>query len=176
MTSTQPVEPVRYHVLMLSFRDIDAARIAHDEVRLEGMLNAIEIEAEAIVSRDPEGKVHVRESGAAGIGAAAGATTAGIVGLLTGPVIVLLMIAVGGIIGGVAGHFAGRVLPADDLRRVAESLPPGSSAYLAVVDAEFAPAVAEAYARRGADVMEIPIETEIASAIREGIVREVSRL
>ncbi len=176
MSTTEPVDPIRFHVLMLTFREMDAASRAHAEIRNEGLLDAVEVEGDAIISRDPEGKVHVSESGGAGIGAAAGATTAGIVGILTGPIIVPLLIALGGIIGGVAGHFAGKMLPPDDLRRVAAGLPPGSSAYLAVVDANHAAALAEAYSRRGADVIEIPVETEVASAIREGIVRQVTRV
>lgn len=176
MPTTEPVDPIRIHVLMLSFREIDGAHKAREEVRNEGMLDAVEIEGEAIVSRDADGKVHVSEDGAAGIGAVAGATAAGIVSVLTGPVVVVLMIALGGILGGVAGHFAGKMLPPEDLRRVAAGLPPGGSAYLAVVGADHAPALAEAYAQRGADVIEIPVETEVASAIREGIVHEVTRL
>jgi uncharacterized membrane protein len=175
MTTTEPLDPIRYHVMMLSFRGMDDARRARDEVRLEGIMNAIEIEGEALVERDADGKIHVHESGAAGIGAVAGATTMGIVGVLTGPVVVMLLIALGGVIGGVAGHFAGKMLPPEDLRRVAAGLPPGSSAYLAVVDARHAPALAEAYAQRGAEVIEIPVETEVANAIREGIVHEVTR-
>jgi uncharacterized membrane protein len=101
------------------------------------------------ICRDEDGKVHLQERGGAGVGAAFGATAAGIIGLLAGPIILPLMLIVGGVLGGLAGHFAGQVLPPDDLRRAAEALSPGSSAYIAVVDTPHARGVAEAFANGG---------------------------
>jgi uncharacterized membrane protein len=87
-----------------------------------------------------------------------------------------LLLLVGAVVGGVAGHFVGKMLPEEDLKRVAENLPPDSSAYLAVVDSDHADAVAGAFADEGARVLNIPIETELASAIREGITHSVVRV
>ena len=164
-----------YDVVMFSFDGVNAAGAALTRVRAAGALEGTEVEGEALISRDAAGQVQLHERGSAGVGAAFGAATAGLLGLVAGPLGLLLMVVAGGVAGGVAGHFAGQVLPPEDLRRVAESLPPGSSAYLAVVDAAHADAVSDAFAAEGARVLNIPVETELASVVREAITHRVSR-
>lgn len=163
------------HLVMFSFEGIETARRVHDRLKEEGALDGCDLGAEAIVSRDREGKVEFHERGAAGAGAALGVVTAGIVGFVTGPVVLLAMVAVGALVGGVAGHFAGQVLPPDDLRDVADSLKPDNSAFLAVVDSPHADGLVAAFAAEGARVIDVPVETEISSVLREGITRRVSR-
>ena len=173
----QPAEGqnAAYDVVMLSFSGVDTAGKVLTRLRNDGALEGCEIEGEAVVSRDAGGKVHFHERGSAGVGATLGAVTAGVLGLVAGPVGLLAMLVAGGLVGGVAGHFAGQVFPADDLQQVGESLPPGSSAYLALVDAAHADGVAEAFAAEGASVLNIPVETELASVIREAITHRVVR-
>lgn len=165
-----------YHLVMFTFDGTESAKRAHDRLKSDGSLDGCEIEAEAIVSRDREGRVELHERGAAGVGAALGMVTAGIVGFVTGPVLLLAMVVAGGLAGGLAGHFAGQVLPPDDLREVADSLRPGSSAFLAVVDSPHADALVAAFAAEGARVLDVPVETEISSVLREGITHRVSRV
>lgn len=168
-------QPAAYNVVMLSFTGVDTAGKVLTQLRDEGALDGCEIEGEAVVSRDAAGKVHFHERGSAGVGATAGAVTAGVLGLVAGPLGLLAMLVAGGVIGGVAGHFAGQVFPTEDLQQVGESLPPGSSAYLALVDVAHADGVAEKFAAEGASVVNIPVETELASVIREGITHRVTR-
>jgi uncharacterized membrane protein len=85
------------------------------------------------------------------------------------------MVIVGAVAGGVAGHFAGQLLPADDLRRVAESLRPGTSAFIAVVDTRHAQNVIDAFGDEGELLIDAPLETEISNAIREGVLHDVRR-
>lgn len=176
MTRPAEVRPPAYDVVMLSFDGLETAGKVLHRLRAEHALQGCEIEGEALISRDAAGQVHYHERGAAGVGATFGAVTAGVIGLLGGPVLLPLMLVAGGVMGGLAGHFAGQVLPPEDLRRVGESLPPGSSAYLAVVDAAHADAVADLFAAEGARVVNIPVETEMASMIREAITHRVSRV
>lgn len=176
MTIPLPNPDTPYHLVMLSFAAPGAADAAWKEVRAAGALNACEIEAEAVVSRDAHGRVHAHERGSAGIGAAFGAATAGIVGLVGGPVILPILVAVGAVMGGIAGHFAGQVLPADDLRRVADSLTPGTSAYLAIVDRAHAADLVDAFAAHAPTVHDMPVETAFSTAIREGIFHQVQRV
>jgi hypothetical protein len=68
------------------------------------------------------------------------------------------------------------VIPPEDLRKVGESLPPGSSAYLAIVDEAHAEGIASAFAAEGARVVNIPVETELANVIREAITHRVTRV
>lgn len=175
MNAPTQVQPATYHLVMLSFDGEDAAGAVLHRLKEQGALAGCEIEGEAVVSRDASGKIHYHERGAGGVGAALGATTAGVIGLVGGPVILPIMLVVGGIAGGVAGHLVGRVLPPEDIRRVGESLPQGSSAYLAIVDAAHAHDVATRFALEGARVLDVPVETELSSAIREAVTHEVER-
>lgn len=165
-----------FHVVMLSFEGVDAAGSVLQKVKSEGLLEGCEIEAQATVARHADGRVELHERGAAGIGAALGVVTAGILGVVTGPVFLLLIVAVGGVVGGIAGHFAGQILPPDELREIADSLPSGSSAILAVVDSPHADCVVAAFEAEGAKVVDVPVETEISSVLREGITHRVTRV
>jgi uncharacterized membrane protein len=160
---------------MMTFLDIDGAKETRERLDRYPELEKSRIEAEAIVARGEEGKIQVSEPGSAGIGATLGAVGAGIVGILTGPIILPMLIATGAIAGGIAGHLAGRILPTEDLDRVAQQIPPGSSAWLAVVDAEHAPNVLDVFRGTGARALDIPIDADATNAIREGLLREVTR-
>jgi uncharacterized membrane protein len=168
--------PPRYHIVMFSFDGVDTAAQVLDKLKHEGALEETEVEGDATISRQPSGKVQLHERGGATVGATFGAAAAGVLGLVAGPVILPIMLVAGAVLGGVAGHFAGQLLPAEDLKRVAEDLRPNSSAYIAVVDAVHAQPLSEAFSAEGAKVLNIPIETELASAIREGITHSVTRL
>ena len=168
--------PPAYDVVMFSFDGTQTAGKVLTRLRDEDALAGVEIEGEALISRDPAGQVHYHEKGGSGVGATFGAVTGGMLGLVLGPVGLLIMLVAGGVAGGVAGHFAGQVIPPEDLRKVGESLPPGSSAYLAIVDAAHADGVAQAFAAEGAKVVNIPVETELASVIREAITHRVTRV
>jgi uncharacterized membrane protein len=175
MSSVMHTPAATYHVVMLSFEGEDQAGTILRRVRADGALEGCEITADAVVSRDSAGHIHVRERGAAGIGAAFGAVTAGLLGFLPGPMLLPILIVVGAVAGGVAGHFAGQVLPKEDLREVAASLPRGSSAYVAVVDSAHAEPLAAAFAAHGARVLNVAVETEMSSVIREAITGHVHR-
>ncbi len=176
MAEPSEARPPAYHVVMFSFDGTDTAARVLSKLRAERTLEGCEIEGEALVSRDSSGVVHYHERGAAGVGAAFGAATAGVLGLVGGPVILLLMLVAGGVAGGVAGHFAGQAFPPEDLRTVGESLPPGSSAYLAVVDTAHADGIAITFAGEGARVFNVPVELELSCVIHEAISRGMGRV
>lgn len=175
MNSAAEARTTAYHLVMCSFQGAQTASSVTSRLKAEGGLAGCEIEGEAMVWRDAAGRVRFREKGSAGVGAAVGATTAGMLGLIGGPVVLPLMVAAGTLVGGVAGHYAGQVLPPEDLRRVGESLPPGSSAYLALVDTAHAAGVAGTFAAEGAQVLDMPVETELSCAIRETVTHSIGR-
>ena len=176
MTVPSSPHPAAYDVVMVSYDGVNAAAEAVARVKAAGGLEGCEIEGEALISRDAAGQVHLHERGSAGLGATFGAVTAGLIGVVTGPLGLLVMVAAGGIAGGIAGHFAGQVIPPEDLRRVGEELPPGSSAYLTIVDAAHADGVAAAFEHEGGRVLNIPVETGFASVVREAITHRVTRV
>jgi uncharacterized membrane protein len=85
------------------------------------------------------------------------------------------MVVAGAVAGGLAGHFAGQILPGEDLRQLGESLPPGSSAYVVLVQRSHADAVAGLFEEEGARIVNVPVETEVSSVIREAITHRVTR-
>jgi uncharacterized membrane protein len=176
MTEPSELQSPAYHVVMVSFDGVDTAGRALTRVKGEHGFDDCEIEAEALISRDPDGQVHVHEKGATGVGATFGAVTAGLISLVGGPIFLPVMIVAGAVAGGVVGHFAGQVLPPEDLKKVAESLTPGSSAYVAVVDSSHADIVASAFEPEGTVAVNSEVETEISSMIREGIIHSIRRV
>ncbi|HUE97198.1 MAG TPA: hypothetical protein VMN39_11085, partial [Longimicrobiaceae bacterium] len=104
-----------YDVMLFTFDGVDTARRVIARIKADHKLEGCEIEGEAFVEHEDSGKVRYHEKGSAGLGATFGAVTAGVVGLVGGPVVLLAMVVAGGIAGGVAGHYAGQILPAADL-------------------------------------------------------------
>lgn len=176
MNVSQPLRNTPYHITMFSFDGVGtAARVFHD-VRTEPDFTTCEIEADAIVAHHADGSIEFHEKGSAVVGATLGVVTAGIVGVVTGPVLLLGLVAIGGIAGGLAGHFAGQVLQPEDLKDVGRSLPPDSSAVLAVVDAGHAQCLVDLFEAHGARILDVPVETDLASVVREGITHRVRRV
>jgi len=168
--------PTQYHVVMIGFDGADTAGRVADRLKGEHAFSDCEIEGAAVISRDASGAIHAHERGAAGVGAAFGTAAATIIGVVTGPVFLPILLAVGALGGGLAGHFAGQALPSDDLRRVAESLTPDTSAYVAVVDTAHAQCLIDAFGGEGRVLVDSPIETEISNALREGVLHNVYRV
>ncbi len=97
----------------------------------------------AVLAKDERGQVYIREAldvtqaGAALVGAAAG----GAVGLLAGFVAGLIAALAGAVIGFVVGGAGNGGVSAEHLLELAEGLPAGTTAVLALVEQEFVPVV-----------------------------------
>jgi uncharacterized membrane protein len=175
MTNLPEEREPAYHIVMIAFKGADTAAAEFERLKHEKAFEGCELEGPAVIQRDSEGQIHLQERGAAGIGAVFGTATAGLIGLVTGPVLLPILLAVGAVAGGVAGHFAGQILPPEDLRKVAESLAPNTSAFIAAVDSRHATQVTRAFS--GGDlVVDTPVETELSSAVREGVLHSVRRI
>ncbi len=85
----------------------------------------------------------------------------------------LLLAATGGVIGGVAGHFAGREIPADDLKQIGAQLPPNSSAFLALVEDTDAEAVVNNMKGYKANVVTVTLGDELSGTIAQATEAEV---
>ena len=124
--------------------------------------------------READGSVHVHEPGEGGKGAAIGAVVGGAIGLLGGPIGVLWLAAAGGALGGVAGHFAGRSIPADDLKKIGEQLQPNSSAFLALVEDTDAEAVLNSMSGVSANVVTVTLGDELSGTIAQSVQANVT--
>jgi uncharacterized membrane protein len=95
----------------------------------------IRMQSYAVISKDTKGKVHVQRSNQKK-GTIAGTVIGGLIGALGGPA----GAAVGATAGGVAGRATGEAvgIPTQDIKTIKQSLSPGSSALIAVVDERWA--------------------------------------
>lgn len=163
-----------YNILVFSFTDTHTADEVVKELKASQKLGGYKVVAEAVVIHEADGSVHVHEPGEGGKGAAIGAVVGGAIGLLGGPVGVLWLAAAGGAVGGVAGHFAGRSIPADDLKKIGEQLPPNSSAFLALVEDTDVEAVVNSMSDINANVVTITLGDELSGTIAEAVEADVT--
>src|SRR6516162_3270652 len=163
-----------YNILVFSFTDTHTADEVVNELKASQKLGGYKVVAEAVVIREADGSVHVHEPGEGGKGATIGAVVGGAIGLLGGPVGVLWLAAAGGALGGVAGHFAGRSIPADDLKKIGEQLQPNSSAFLALVENTDAEAVVDSMSGVNANVVRVTLGDELSGTIAQAVEADVT--
>ena len=128
-----------YLIPDLAQKDFDAyTRLAADgEIITDGV---------AVVLKDPDGEVHVQETGdhLGRKGAKAGAGAGLVIGLFAPPL--LAATAVGAAVGGLAGKFARHRARAGIGDKLDDALPPGSAGIIAIHEHAAADAVAGALA------------------------------
>ena len=167
-----PWHLAKYEVLLFSFDGVTAARDALMELKEEHELEKGHVLADALVTHQPSGKIQVHDPGAAGLGGAMGAVAGGFIAMFAGPVALPFLLVAGGLMGGVAGHLAGRILPRADLAEVAEAMPLGTSAYVALVEHDDAPRLTEMFAARGARVIATPVDSEMAGVLGHALAEQ----
>ncbi|MFN8482357.1 MAG: DUF1269 domain-containing protein [Anaerolineae bacterium] len=122
-----------YHILCFAFPGRRRAREVAKDMKRAAKGTNYKVAASAVVEVDDKGKSHVYEGGRGGMGAGAGLIAGGLLGLIGGPAGLLVWAAGGALIGGTIGHYAGRTIPAEDMRRLGQQLPLNSSALLFIV-------------------------------------------
>jgi uncharacterized membrane protein len=171
---SRPWHLAKYEVLLFSFDGISAARDALTELKAEHELESGHVLADALVSHQPSGKIQVHDPGAAGLGGAMGAVAGGFIAMFAGPVALPFLLVAGGLMGGVAGHLAGRILPRADLAEVAEAMPLGTSAYVALVEHDDAAHLTEMFTAKGARVVATPVDSEMAGVLGHALAEQVA--
>jgi uncharacterized membrane protein len=127
-----------YTLVVAAFNDATAAGQALDALEEFDKAGTIDIIAATVASRDDEGKVDVREIGVhtTGVGATAGVLVGGLIGLIFPPTLLGSAI-VGGAAGGVIGKLKHRHDRSEMKQQIEETLPPGTSGVVAVVENRF---------------------------------------
>jgi uncharacterized membrane protein len=171
-----PAVPVKHHADLtrteLLILTLDTAPKAAEALKALKQLKkerSIPALVAAVLEKDDEGKTSVRETADVKPrqGTLFGAVTGGLVGLLGGPV--------GAVVGAAAGAAAGRAaagridlgLPDEYLDELQESLQPGSSALVVLVNSETAGLVSEALKPFGGQLLRHPITEEIAARLKQ---------
>jgi uncharacterized membrane protein len=159
---------VPVQVIVAAFNDLNGASQALKSLKEAKKERLIEIEDAAVLTKDADGKVKIKETAdmRAGKGATIGAIAGGVVGLLAGPVGWAAL--GGGVIGGLAAKLHDGGFPDDRLRQLAEGLTPNSSALVAVIDHRWVADLERELARQGADVVTEGLRDDIAARLKEG--------
>jgi len=174
MADAQPHHLATFEVLMFSFDGIDTARDTLTDLRADHALAGTNILADALIAHAPSGKIHMHEPGSAILGGGIGVVGGGMVAMFAGPVALPFLMAAGALLGGVAGHMAGRLLPAADLREVAQALPLDSSAYLALVEHDDARRLEEIFGERGARIVSTQVDSEMAGVLGHALAEKLA--
>jgi uncharacterized membrane protein len=154
-------------VILAAFKDEHGADAALEQLRSAQKQHLIGIDNVAVLRCDAEGKVHIKEPTdmSTGKGAAIGGLVGGVAGLLFGPI--GLAAAGGAALGGAIAH---RDTGFKDkrLEQLGRSLPPGTSAILAVIEHKWVTELEAEMAEAGAEVVTSELAADIAEQLRSG--------
>src|SRR6516165_8261484 len=122
-------------VFVAAFGSEDEAGAALKDFKAADREGAIDLIDAAVIVHRADGKVHFQETGdpSGKTWAKRGAIAGGLVGLIFPPSIIGTA-AVGAAGGGIWGKVRDKGIPDEELRRIGESIPPGSSAIIAVAE------------------------------------------
>ena len=160
---------VPVQLIVAAFQDEGAAKEALKTLREAKKEGLIQIENAAVLRKDEKGKLHIRETHdmGGGKGAALGGVGGAAVGLIAGTALAA-PVAVGALIGGLVAKLRDSGFSNQRLETLGESLQPGSSAIIAVVEHTWVAQVEEALAEAEADLMTAEIGADIAGQLEAG--------
>lgn len=123
-------------LIVASFENEKVADQALQDLKLDKRGRLIEFKDVAIVKRDEENKIHIKETAdmSGGKGAVYGGVVGALVGLIAGPIGAAIGGVAGAVVGGVTAKKIDAGIPDERLIEIAAALQPGSSVILAVVE------------------------------------------
>jgi len=156
-------------LIVAAWDDEERAGVVLDELKELKKMKFIGIENAAVITKDEESKLKIRETAeAAGVkrGLGIGAIAGGIIGFLAGGPI-------GGIVfGAAAGGLTGKVLDLGfdnkELKALGDLMGAGSSAIIAVIEHKWVGELIDALEEYGAEILQQELKDEVAQAIAAG--------
>ncbi len=155
-------------IIVAAFQDPNGASAALEGLKQARKQGLIKIENAAILTKDADGKLRIKETAdmGGGKGAVIGGVLGGVIGLLAGPV---GWAALGGaVIGGVAAKLSDGGFSDARLKQIGDSLKPGSSAIVAVIDHTWVAEVERQMQQAGADTVTATLSADIAKQLESG--------
>lgn len=153
-------------LIVAAFNDEEAARQALDQLKMAQAEGRIEIQDAAVLRKDHDGKLHIKETSdwGTGRGAAIGGVAGAAVGLIAGPAL-LVPVAVGALIGGLSAKWRDSGQRDDQLEKLGKDLKPGSSAIIVVSGDASVEQVKEAFQEAGGDALVEQLGADIAAQL-----------
>ena len=163
MSESTPVE-----LIVAAFNDENAADAAMKDLKQAKHDGLIKIDNAAVLHRDQKNKLHIKEvhDMGGGKGAVLGGALGAAVGLLAGPV--GLAIGAGALIGGVAAKYRDSGFSDKRLQAIGDSLKPGTSAIVAIIEHIWVDEVEAMMAEYEADVITQSLAADIAEQLDAG--------
>lgn len=123
-------------LLLAVFPEENAAELALDQLRQAQKSRIVAVEAAAVVRRGADGELQITETTDPGgrRGAVAGAMIGAVIGLLGGPGGAIVAGAAGALVGGITAQVIDSGIPDQNLESIGQSLLPGDSAVVVIVD------------------------------------------
>ena len=156
-----------YQILAFCFADQKTAGEVDKELTREQWDQGYAVLAHAVVEVDDKGKTHVHEPGHGVLVGTVGAAAGGLLALIGGPAGVLGWAVAGGAIGGAIGHYFGRAIPVDDLKKLGEQMDPNTSAIVALVEDVASESVVDSMAGYNANVVTLTVGDEMSGQIAQ---------
>ena len=154
---------------IVAFTDENKAEEALKDLKQIDKEDLIDVINAAVLVKDLDGKASIKETADPDTkqGALFGAVAGGLIGLLGGPVGVVLGASAGAAVGGVAAHKIDLGFDDDYLKEIQESLPPGSSAIIALIEHELVEKMIEYLEAYEAQIIQREISDEITRQLTE---------
>jgi uncharacterized membrane protein len=161
---------VPMQIIVAAFQDENEADQALKTLKEAKKEKLISIDNAAVIRKDEEGKLHIKETAdmGGGKGAGIGTLVGGAIGLIGGPVGVVAGGALGAVVGGLTAKLYDGGFEDDRLRQIGTSLQPGTSAIVAVIEHRWVAELERELAEEGADVTTAALAADIAEQLQEG--------
>jgi uncharacterized membrane protein len=156
-------------LIVAAFQDEKGADRALDELRIMSKDQQFQVQNAAVIRKDERGKLHIKET--ADMGSGQGATMGGSLGAAIGVVAGTALVApaaVGALIGGLSAKAKDAGFKDERLRRIGESLTPGSSALIAVTGPMSVDQFRHSMEAAGADLITETLSAELAAELEAG--------
>jgi uncharacterized membrane protein len=160
---------VPVQLIVAAFKDEQTAKEALKALKQAQKEKLIKIDNAAVLRKDEKGKLHIKETADMGgkKGAALGGVAGAVIGVIAGPAL-LVPAAVGALVGGLSARLRDSGFSDARLKTLGESLTPGSSAIIAVVEHRWVAEVEQAMAEAGADLFTQALSADISQQLEAG--------
>jgi uncharacterized membrane protein len=160
---------VPIQLIIAAFKDEDGAENALQQLKQAKKEHLIKIQNAAIIRKDAQGKLHIAETKdmKGGKGALIGGVTGAVLGILSGGA-TLAITGASALIGGLAAKLRDSGFKDGRLKQLGNSLPPRSSAIVAVIDHIWVAELEQELQQAGADVLTEAISADVAAQLEAG--------